>query len=131
MRCRVRFPVLPWEFSHIQEDLHSDHGLGSLYNLGVRPLLVLHAHTYHHSHHRGNVTASYRLPKLGSQLHFVTTRRGTTKCVWTCDGIRKKSNHYDIQNRYYVRFYLGAKHGLFGDKNIIRISVQLDVIILF
>jgi hypothetical protein len=30
MRFRVRIPVLPWEFSVIGEDPHSDHGLGSL-----------------------------------------------------------------------------------------------------
>jgi hypothetical protein len=28
--ARIRFPVLPWEFSLVGEDPHSDHGLGSL-----------------------------------------------------------------------------------------------------
>jgi hypothetical protein len=42
----VRFPVLSWQFSLAREDPHSDHGLGSLYNLGLRPLPVLHAHIY-------------------------------------------------------------------------------------
>jgi hypothetical protein len=36
MRSRVRFPVLQWKFSLAGEDLHSDHGLGSLSNLGLR-----------------------------------------------------------------------------------------------
>jgi hypothetical protein len=57
IRSRVRFLVLLWEFSLAAEDPHSDHGLGSLETLGVRPLLVLHAHTYHHSHYRDNLTA--------------------------------------------------------------------------
>jgi hypothetical protein len=40
-------------------------------HLDIRPLLVHHAHTYnHHPHHRGNVTAPYRRPKLRSRLHF-------------------------------------------------------------
>jgi hypothetical protein len=58
MRSRVRFPVLPCEFSLAGEDPHSDHGLGSLQNLGLRPLLIIHAqiiyiyiYIYHHTHH--------------------------------------------------------------------------------
>jgi hypothetical protein len=62
--------------SAIGEDPHSDYGLGRLKNLGLRPLLVLQAHTYHHSHHRGYVTTPYGRPKLRSQLHFATTRMG-------------------------------------------------------
>jgi hypothetical protein len=59
------------------EDPHDDHGLSSLYNLGLRPLLVLHAHTYHnHSHHRGNVTAPYGRPNLRSRLHFGHNQEG-------------------------------------------------------
>jgi hypothetical protein len=76
MRFRVRFPFLPWEFSLAGEDPHSDHGLGSQYNLVLRSLLVLHAHTYHHSHHRGNVTAPYGRPNLRRQLHFGHNREG-------------------------------------------------------
>jgi hypothetical protein len=70
MRSRVRFPVLPWKFSFTGEDPHSDHGLGGLQNLGLRPLLVLDAHTYHHSHHRGNVTAPYGRPKPQKSVTF-------------------------------------------------------------
>jgi hypothetical protein len=78
MRSRVRFPFLPWEFSLVGEDPHSDNGLGSLQNLGLRPLLVLHAHilVYHHSHHRGNVTAPYGRPNLRSRLHFGHNQEG-------------------------------------------------------
>jgi hypothetical protein len=65
--ARVRFSVLPWEFSLAREDPHSDHGLASLYNLGLRPLLVLHA------------------PQTQKSA---TTRWGTTKSIWTCGGIR-------------------------------------------
>jgi hypothetical protein len=65
---------MPWEFSLAGEDPHSDHGLGSVLTLGLRPLLVHHAHIYiyiyHHSHHRGNVTAPNGRPNLRSRLHF-------------------------------------------------------------
>jgi hypothetical protein len=44
MRSRFRFPVLPWEFFLEGEDYHGGHGLGSLVNLGLRPLLVPHIH---------------------------------------------------------------------------------------
>jgi hypothetical protein len=39
MRSLVRFPVLPWGFF-----LEGDHGLGSLVELMLRSLLVLHIH---------------------------------------------------------------------------------------
>jgi hypothetical protein len=42
MRSRVRFPVLPWGFFLEGEDSFGDHGLGSLVEIGLRPLLVLH-----------------------------------------------------------------------------------------
>jgi hypothetical protein len=76
MRPRVRFSVLPWEFSLAGEDLHSNRDLGSLYNLGLRPLLALHARIYHHSHHQGNVTAPYGRPYLRSRLHFGHNQKG-------------------------------------------------------
>jgi hypothetical protein len=44
MRSRVRFPALPWGFFLEGEDSHGDHGLGSLVELRLRPLLVLHIH---------------------------------------------------------------------------------------
>jgi hypothetical protein len=44
MRSRVRFPVLPWGFFLEGEDSHGDHGLGSLVELTLRPLLVLQIH---------------------------------------------------------------------------------------
>jgi hypothetical protein len=44
MRSRVRFPVLPWEFFLEGGDSLGDHGLGSLVELRLRPLLVLHIH---------------------------------------------------------------------------------------
>jgi hypothetical protein len=40
------------------------------------PLLVLHAHTYRHSHHRGNVTAPDGRPSLRSRLHFGHNQEG-------------------------------------------------------
>jgi hypothetical protein len=43
-RSRVRFPALPWGFFLIGEDPHGGHDLGSSYNLGLRPLPVLHIH---------------------------------------------------------------------------------------
>jgi hypothetical protein len=76
MRSRVRFPVSPWEFSFAGEDPRSDHGLGSLYNLGLRPLLSLHTHTYHHSHHRGIVTAPHGRPTSEVGYTSATTGRG-------------------------------------------------------
>jgi hypothetical protein len=42
MRSRVRFSVLPWGVFLEVEDFHGDHGLGSLVELTLRPLLVLH-----------------------------------------------------------------------------------------
>jgi hypothetical protein len=44
MRPRVRFPVLPWGFVLEGKDSHGDYGLGSLVELRLRPLLVLHIH---------------------------------------------------------------------------------------
>src|SRR5215475_16140493 len=44
MRSRVQFPVLPWGFFLEGEDSHGDHGLGSLVELRLRTLLVLHIH---------------------------------------------------------------------------------------
>jgi hypothetical protein len=41
---RVWFPVLPWGFFLEGEDCHGDHGLDSLAELRLRPLLVLHTH---------------------------------------------------------------------------------------
>jgi hypothetical protein len=82
--CWVRSPVLPWEFSLVGEDPHSDHGLGNFYNLGLKPLLVLHAHPYIITHIiGGKVTASYGRPNLRSRLHFGHNRGGggTTKSI--------------------------------------------------
>jgi hypothetical protein len=44
MRSRVRFPALPWRLFLAEEDSHSDHSLGSLVELMLRPFLVLHIH---------------------------------------------------------------------------------------
>jgi hypothetical protein len=44
MRSRVRFPALTWAFFLEGEDPHGDHGLGSLVELKLRPLLALHTH---------------------------------------------------------------------------------------
>jgi hypothetical protein len=44
VRSRVRFPVLPLGFFLEGEDSHGDHGLGSLVELRLTPLLVLHIH---------------------------------------------------------------------------------------
>jgi hypothetical protein len=99
MRSRVRFPVLPWKFSLAGEDPHRDHGLGSLYNLGLRLLLVLHAHIYHHSHHRGNVTAPYGRPSHRSRLHFGHNQEGDHEVymdMWWLWG----KNSYEISNFY-------------------------------
>jgi hypothetical protein len=48
MRSRVRFPVLPWGFFLEGEDSHGDDDLGSLVELRVRPLLLLHIHHITH-----------------------------------------------------------------------------------
>jgi hypothetical protein len=42
MRSQVRLPALPWGLFLEGEDSHGDHGLGSLVELRLRPLLVLH-----------------------------------------------------------------------------------------
>jgi hypothetical protein len=106
MRSRVRFPVLPWEFSLTGRDSHSDHGLGSLLNLGLRSLLVLYAHTYHHSHHRGNVSVPYGRPQSQKS---VTLRpqpgRGTTKSIWTCGGTGGEYIHIYVRWRVLCCFY--------------------------
>jgi hypothetical protein len=78
MMSWIRFPVLPWEFSLAGED----HGLDSLQKLGLRPLLVLHAHIYHHSHQRDNVTAPYGRPKLRSRLHFGHKQEGGPQSLY-------------------------------------------------
>jgi hypothetical protein len=44
MKSQVRFPVLPWGFLLEGEDPLGDHGLASLVELSLRPLLVLHIH---------------------------------------------------------------------------------------
>jgi hypothetical protein len=44
MRSRVRFPALKWGIFLEGEDSHGDHGLGSLVELTLRPLLILHIH---------------------------------------------------------------------------------------
>jgi hypothetical protein len=44
MRSWFRFPALPWEFFLEEEDSHGDHGLGSLVEFRLRPLLLLHIH---------------------------------------------------------------------------------------
>jgi hypothetical protein len=83
IRPRVRFTVLPWEFSLAGEDRHSGHDLGSLQNLGLKPLLRPHAHTYqHHSHHRGNVTAPYGRPNLRRRLHFGHNQEGRPRSLY-------------------------------------------------
>jgi hypothetical protein len=38
--------------------------------------MVIHAHVYHHSQRRSNVTVPYGRPKLRSRLHFSHNRRG-------------------------------------------------------
>jgi hypothetical protein len=79
MKCRVLFPALPWGFFLEGKDSHGDHGLGiytaerkpkklnglgSLVQLRLRPLLVLHIPP-----HRDNVTAPHGRPNLRSRLH--------------------------------------------------------------
>jgi hypothetical protein len=44
MKYRFRFPALPWGFFLEVKYAHGDHGLGSLVELRLRPLLVLHIH---------------------------------------------------------------------------------------
>jgi hypothetical protein len=39
-------------------------------------IFVLHAHAYHHSLYRGNVTASYGRPNFSSRLHFGRNQEG-------------------------------------------------------
>jgi hypothetical protein len=44
MRSRIRFSAVPWGFFLEGDDYHGNHGLGSLVELRLRPLLVLHIH---------------------------------------------------------------------------------------
>jgi hypothetical protein len=89
MKFRVPFPFLPWEFSLAGKDPHS------LYNLGLRPLLVLHVHTYHHSHHRGNVTAPYGSPNLRSRLNFRHNQEGRPRSPYGHVVALEKKIHAD------------------------------------
>jgi hypothetical protein len=65
------------------KDPHSDHDLGSLLNLCLRLLPVLHDHTYHHhSHHQGNVTAPCGRPNFRSRVHFGHNQEGETRSLY-------------------------------------------------
>jgi hypothetical protein len=44
MKSRVRISVQPWRFFLEGEDPNGDHGLGSLVEFRLRPLLLLHIH---------------------------------------------------------------------------------------
>ena len=70
MRSRVRFPVLPWEFS-----LKGRIPAVTMVWVGLRALLALHP-PISHSHHRDNVTAPHGRPKLRSRLHFCHAQEG-------------------------------------------------------
>jgi hypothetical protein len=110
MRSRVRFPVLPWEFSLTGEDTHSDRGLGSQSNLGLRSFLVLHAHTYHSHHHRGNVTASYGRTNLRSRCASAATRRGNHEVfmdMWSLGHSDLKLN--EVKCRFHIATILLSK----------------------
>jgi hypothetical protein len=76
MRPRVRFPALPWGHFLEGEDSHGDHGLGSLGEFRLRPLLVLHIHIYHNPSHRDNVTVPHGRPILKVSYTSATTGRG-------------------------------------------------------
>jgi hypothetical protein len=53
-----------------------------LYNVSLRPLLVYHTHTYHHSRHRGNVTTLSGRPKLRSRLRFGHNQEGGPRSLY-------------------------------------------------
>jgi hypothetical protein len=118
MRSRIPFPVLPWEFSLIAEDPHSDHGLGSLYNLGLSSLPVLLAHTYHHhSHHRGNLTPLYGRSNLRSRLHFAHYQEGGPRSLYghvvalkTCSGTCFKSRTLCWSHRIIIFMVLVSSY---------------------
>jgi hypothetical protein len=78
---RVRFPVLPSEFSLAGNDPHNDHGLVSSENLGINPSLVLHVHKYHHSHHCA--LWFHQTSEDGTLL--TQLEGGITNSIWRCD----------------------------------------------
>jgi hypothetical protein len=94
-------PVLQWEIFLSGEDPHNDHGLSSLWILGLKPLLVHHAHIYHHSHHRGNVTAPYGRPNLRCRLHFGHNQEGGPRSlyehVWL-EGRRERERERNLKS---------------------------------
>jgi hypothetical protein len=84
-----------------REDPHSNHSLGSLQNVGLRPLLVLHAHTYRHSRHRGNVTASCGRPNLRNRSHFGHNQEGGDHEVYMDMGVTMKKQFGGfLENRF-------------------------------
>jgi hypothetical protein len=71
-----------------RKDPHSDHGLGSLYNLGLRPLLVLHAHIHIPS---GQRNCALWAPQTKKSVTLLPQPEGgTMKSIWTGGGIGGK-----------------------------------------
>ena len=59
------------------EDARCGHGLGSLVEFRFEgPSPWLYILLYHHSHHRGNVTAPHGRPNLRSRLHCCHAQEG-------------------------------------------------------
>ena len=91
MRSRVRFPVLPCEFSLKGKIPAVTMVWVDKHNLGLRPLLALHPPLSPLTYHRDNVTAPHGRPNLRSLLHFCHAQEGGPRSPQrTCCGIGKK-----------------------------------------
>jgi hypothetical protein len=87
MRSRVQFLALPWRFFLEGEDSHGYHGLGSLVELRLRPLLVLHIHVSPStSSGQRNCTSWASKPQKSVTLQ-PQLGGDTTKPIGICGGI--------------------------------------------
>jgi hypothetical protein len=105
---RVRFPVLTWGFFLEGEDSHGDHGLGSLVELRLRPLLVLHISPSTSSGERNCVLWASQPQK---SVTLAPQQGGeTTKSIRDMWWLWKKSSFYilysNIKEISYVKYFL-------------------------
>jgi hypothetical protein len=109
MRTQVRFPILPWGFFLEGEDFHRDHGLGSLAELRLRPLLVLHIYVspFTLSGQRNCASWASQLQKsvtLRPPLGGETTK--SIRCTWWLLG---KKNFVQILNtKFNSDWFIGC-----------------------
>jgi hypothetical protein len=87
LRSRVRFPVLPWEFSPVGEDPHSDRSEQPVQFMSKAPPDTPHSHISSLISSPQRNCASW-----ASQPQKSVTLRSqpggeTMKCIWTCDGV--------------------------------------------